>query len=84
MAQNFPTPARRNNSSEPLIEEEDYYFEGGLMVFTRAWFLKRGSCCGSGCRHCPYLPRGVFGTTTVAPEPLSAPRARTNGPGGED
>ncbi|MGD0902046.1 MAG: DUF5522 domain-containing protein [Terracidiphilus sp.] len=24
------------------------------MVFTAAFHLKRGSCCGSGCRHCPY------------------------------
>ncbi|MGD0730936.1 MAG: DUF5522 domain-containing protein [Terracidiphilus sp.] len=24
------------------------------MVFTAAYHLKRGSCCGSGCRHCPY------------------------------
>jgi hypothetical protein len=36
------------------LEAEDYYFEGPLMIFTEAWHLKRGSCCGSGCRHCPY------------------------------
>ncbi len=36
------------------LEPEDYYFEGSLMVFTAAYHLKRGSCCGSGCRHCPY------------------------------
>ena len=24
------------------------------MVFTAAYHLKRGYCCGSGCRHCPY------------------------------
>jgi hypothetical protein len=24
------------------------------MVFTEAYHLKRGICCGSGCRHCPY------------------------------
>ncbi|HEX7730559.1 MAG TPA: DUF5522 domain-containing protein [Terracidiphilus sp.] len=33
---------------------EDYYMENGLMVFTETYHLKRGSCCGSGCRHCPY------------------------------
>lgn len=33
---------------------EDYYFENGLMVFTEAYHLKRGHCCKSGCRHCPY------------------------------
>ncbi|MGB0065803.1 MAG: DUF5522 domain-containing protein [Terracidiphilus sp.] len=43
-----PTPAPRK------LDPEDYYFEGQLMVFTAAYHLKRGSCCGSGCRHCPY------------------------------
>ncbi len=36
------------------FEPEEYYFEGSLMVFTAAYHLKRGSCCQSGCRHCPY------------------------------
>jgi hypothetical protein len=39
---------------KPLIEGEDYYWEGKYMVFTRAYHLKRGYCCNSGCRHCPY------------------------------
>jgi uncharacterized protein DUF5522 len=38
----------------PALEPEDYYFEGPYMVFTAAYHLKRGYCCGSGCRHCPY------------------------------
>jgi hypothetical protein len=33
---------------------EDYYFENGNVVFTAAYHLKRGSCCGNGCRHCPF------------------------------
>lgn len=28
----------------------------GLTVFTAATLWARGSCCSSGCRHCPYLP----------------------------
>ncbi len=36
------------------IEEEDYYFENGLMVMSEAYHLKRGYCCKSSCRHCPY------------------------------
>lgn len=28
--------------------------EEGLLVFTAAYHLKRGYCCGSGCRHCPF------------------------------
>ena len=36
------------------LAPEDYYFDGPYLVFTAAYHLKRGSCCGSGCRHCPY------------------------------
>jgi hypothetical protein len=42
------------NRRAELTEGEDFYLEGGLMVFTSAYHLKRGYCCGSGCRHCPY------------------------------
>ncbi|MFZ1939651.1 MAG: DUF5522 domain-containing protein [Terracidiphilus sp.] len=38
----------------PSLEPEDYYYEGSCLVFTAAYHLKRGSCCGSGCRHCPW------------------------------
>ncbi|WP_246073669.1 DUF5522 domain-containing protein [Dinghuibacter silviterrae] len=24
------------------------------MVFTETYHLKRGFCCGSGCKHCPF------------------------------
>ncbi len=26
----------------------------GLMVATREFLLRRGYCCGNGCRNCPY------------------------------
>lgn len=29
----------------------------GLFVMTAAALWERGTCCDSGCRHCPYLPR---------------------------
>jgi hypothetical protein len=35
-------------------EDEDSYFDGPYLVFTEAYHLKRGYCCQSGCRHCPY------------------------------
>lgn len=35
-------------------EEEVYFNENGLMVFTAEYLLKRGYCCGSGCTHCPF------------------------------
>jgi len=28
----------------------------GNSVFTAAFLADRGSCCESGCRHCPYAP----------------------------
>ena len=37
-----------------LVEGIDYYWEDGLMVFTAEYLKKRGYCCQSGCRHCPY------------------------------
>jgi hypothetical protein len=38
-----------------LKKTEDYYFnERGLMVFKKEYHLKRGYCCKSGCKHCPY------------------------------
>lgn len=41
-------------ATRQLIEGIDYYVEKGMWVFTEWYHLKRGSCCGSGCRHCPY------------------------------
>jgi hypothetical protein len=37
------------------LADEDYYFTPeGYIVFTAAYHTKRGYCCKSGCRHCPY------------------------------
>jgi hypothetical protein len=42
-------------SNSPKLEEGvDYSYEGPYMVFTAEYHLKRGYCCKSGCRHCPY------------------------------
>ena len=43
----------------PLLITEDYYIENGYYVFTEKYHLKRGYCCGSGCRHCPYTKKAV-------------------------
>jgi hypothetical protein len=32
----------------------EFYYEGPYLVFTEAYHLRRGYCCRSGCRHCPY------------------------------
>ncbi len=47
MDRNLPT-------MQYALAPEDFYFDGPLMVFTAAYHLKRGSCCGCECRHCPY------------------------------
>ena len=39
---------------QPLVEGLDFYREGAYVVFTEAYHLRRGYCCESGCRHCPY------------------------------
>ncbi len=41
-------------SPPKLVEGEDYYCEGPAIVFTAHYLLRRGYCCDSGCRHCPY------------------------------
>jgi hypothetical protein len=29
--------------------------ETGLFVLTAGYLADRGTCCGRGCRHCPYV-----------------------------
>ncbi len=36
------------------LDPEDFYLENGYVVFTAAFHKKRGYCCGSGCRNCPF------------------------------
>ena len=37
------------------VEDGDYYLTPeGYRCFTEQYHLKRGYCCESGCRHCPY------------------------------
>jgi len=57
------------NEPSALVPGEDYYMEDGLLVMTAAYHKKRGSCCGSGCRWCPFEPRHELGATTLAAEP---------------
>jgi len=34
----------------------------GFAVFTAAFLAERGTCCASGCRHCPYVGAGEAST----------------------
>ncbi len=41
--------------SKQNLEPEDFYTtQEGYIVFTEKYHLKRGYCCKSGCKHCPY------------------------------
>ena len=51
---NDSEPAKPPTGPAALELGEDYYYEGPYLVFTAKYHLKRGSCCHSGCRHCPY------------------------------
>jgi hypothetical protein len=32
---------------------------------TEEYHKRRGSCCGSGCKHCPYEPKHLKGTKNL-------------------
>jgi Family of unknown function (DUF5522) len=51
-------PPSQESSSPSALAEEDFYYEGPYLVFTAAYHLKRGYCCNSNCRHCPYRETG--------------------------
>lgn len=40
-----------------LASGDDTYVDPatGYTVLTSAFLLARGTCCDTGCRHCPYL-----------------------------
>ena len=38
-----------------FIEGEDFEVTGdGRVVMTKSYLLKRGHCCSSGCKNCPF------------------------------
>ena len=51
------TRARELSRETLPVEGEDFYLEGRALVFTELYHLRRGYCCESGCRHCPFRPR---------------------------
>ena len=39
------------------FNKKDFYTnKEGIIVMTENYHIRRGSCCGSGCKHCPYWP----------------------------
>lgn len=39
---------------QPLQPGDFYYTPEGYLVFTAQYHRRRGYCCQSGCRHCPW------------------------------
>ena len=58
------TPTGTDSDSR-LTEGRDYYSEGAVIVFTARYLLRRGYCCESGCRHCPYRNVTVSGPSLI-------------------
>ena len=44
-------------------KNQDFYLEEDNMVMTENYHIKRGYCCGCGCRHCPYIPKHTRGSS---------------------
>jgi hypothetical protein len=42
---------------DALVAGADSYVDpaSGYTVLTAAYLARRGNCCESGCRHCPYV-----------------------------
>ncbi|MBM3400571.1 MAG: hypothetical protein FJY15_08430 [Bacteroidetes bacterium] len=56
------------SQKEPDKAHSDYYCENGYLVFTEYFLLKRGICCGSACRHCPFEPKHNKGNKHLCEE----------------
>jgi len=51
-----------------LIKNIDYYEDNDRIIFTHLFHIKRGQCCGNGCRHCPFDPKYKKNNTNIAKE----------------
>lgn len=53
---------------EYRLKQDFYRDDHNYVVFTEKFLKGRGSCCGSGCRHCPYNPRSTKGIRELQTE----------------
>lgn len=44
----------RLNEVSKFIEGDYYLSPEGFRIFTAQYLKRRGYCCKSGCKHCPY------------------------------
>jgi len=50
---------------------KDYYLEKGQIILTEEYLKNRGTCCGSGCRHCPFWPQHIKSNKQLKEKPKS-------------
>jgi len=55
--QNALEVAHDFRGNDTLLKDIDYTVEQGNYVFSRWYHLKRGACCGNGCKNCPFIER---------------------------
>jgi|GEM_PF-593313 hypothetical protein len=60
-------------TTKKLPEPDFYKDDMGNIVMTESYHIKRGSCCGSKCTHCPFDPKWEKGSTQIR-ESLGNPR----------
>jgi Family of unknown function (DUF5522) len=70
----------------PMQDSDDWIIDAnGFSVATRAFLMRRGSCCANQCRHCPYinwrnsplwepLPAEAVHVTEVSPKAIEGAR----------
>jgi hypothetical protein len=63
-AQSKEIDNNKREGSKKLLPS-DYYMEGDRLIFTEEFHIRRGSCCGNYCRHCPYDPKHNRGSISL-------------------
>lgn len=67
---NSVTVVHKPPKRDELKDTADYYLEDGFCVFTEQYLAKKEACCGSGCRHCPYVPKHQNGSVKLRKQVL--------------
>lgn len=48
-----------------FVKGVDYILIDGKIVLTEVYLMKRGACCGSGCKNCCYDPSATKGNRVL-------------------
>jgi len=58
-------------SPSKLLPDIDYTIDGGKIILSESFLLRRGFCCNTKCRHCPYKGERPSATIVI----LDVPKA---------